>query len=558
MKAIYKIWGLLPIAIAFVMTACSSDDNNTEKAESDQSVKIIPYMVTVNGETSTRATVDGDLKKLYFAAGDKLYISGTNISGVMDIQTGAGTASATFSGSLTYTGGGTPASDLTLNATLVSAQQNDGAEVTIAANKTVTVNYGTALCADVNEAIQKYSLLTGSSTYSAKSFTLTQQTAFLNFTITLSDGTATSTDVTATVDNVGGSARTGSITTVTEDEKIVAKFVAPVATQTLTNATISLNGSSPVIFVGSKALTAKVYHVKRTFHDLKKASAVIPASGNLIVYQSDNSNTTSNSITIGAGGELTLAGVNMEGSRIVCSGAATIVIADGSTNRVVNSGDNKCGIEVGTTGTMTIKGESEGTGSLTTQGGSYAAGIGTYKNGTCGAIEIRGGNITAQGGESAAGIGTGFSDTSPSSSNFSTCGNITISGGTVRATGGGYGAGIGSGRSLCNSSITISGGTVIATGGSYGAGLGGGCLFNSNTSKRVGWGDIIISGGNVTATKGGSGSYGSGAVSAYDIGAGGIIYNSGSETSTCGTVTITGGTVTATNNLVKDYPSWPN
>lgn len=548
--------------VAFlVMTACSSDDSNIEKAKSDQSVKIIPYMVTVNGESSTRATVDGDLKKLYFAAGDKLYISGTNISGVMDIQTGAGTASATFSGSLTYTGGGTPASDFTLNATLVSAQQSDGVEVTIAANKTVTVNYGTALCADVNEAVQKYSLLTGTSTYGSKSFSLTQQTAFLNFAITLNDGTSSGDNVTVTVANVGGSDRTGSIAAITEEGKVKVKFVAPVATQTLTNAKVTVGTYPTIYFALGKALSAKVYNIVRTYHNLRKTSASIPASETWVIYQANNTSRTGNNITIGDGGVAILAGVNIfrDYTNIACSGNATIVIADGSTNSMI-ADDHACCIAVGPAGKkLTIKGEYEGTGIIT--GGNnyeYYPGIGAGENSSCGDIEILSGNITIRGGNYAAGIGTGSADTSPYSSRESVCGNITISGGTVHATGGQFGAGIGSGRSYCPSSkITISGGNVTAIGGPYAAGIGGGAMYRGDNSKGVGWGDIEITGGTVVATMG----TGSAALSPYDIGAGGIQMNAGGGPgfSNCGTVTISGSAnVTATNNRVKDYPSWPN
>ena len=550
------MFGLLMMVAALVLTACSNEDIVATQSAAEGTE--IPFTVEVNnGSANTRATVDADLQTLKFATGDKLYISGTNISGVLDIQTGVGTASATFSGSLTYTGGGTPASSLALTATLVSAQQTDGAEVTIAADKTVTVNYGTALCTSVDEAVKKYSLLTGSSTYGERSFTLSQGTAFLNFAITLIDGTTAGTEVTATVANVGGSSRTGSVSTVTEDEKVVAKFVAPVATQTLTNATVSVGGSSPVIFVNSKELEAKVYHVKRTFHDLKKAAAVIPESGKVVVYQSDNANTTSNSITIGAGGELTLAGVNMAEACIICSGAATIIMADGSTNKITNSGSNKCGVQVGPIGTKTtLKGENLNTGSLNVKGGDYAAGIGTYQAATCGEIEILSGIITAQGGSSAAGIGTGRQNTSGNKAK-STCGNISICDGTIIATGGTQGAGIGSGPSFCSSTITISGGNITATGGGCAAGIGGGELFNAYSyPDDIGWGDIKIQGGTINATRGSDTCQQEG----YDVGAGGVRYGTSDPyvSSICGTVTISGSaTVNATNNRVQGYASWP-
>ncbi len=204
MKKNSFLWAALSMTAALVMTACSNDDNANESPAQQNAAKTIPYTVTVNGGeggATTRATVADDPsdatnyhKTLYFADGDKLYITGTNIKGVLDIQTGAGTASGTFSGDLTYSGSGTPASNLSLTATLVSAQQNVGTEVSVDAAGAVTVNYPTtAYCADVATAVQKYSNLTGSSTYGAKSFSLSQQTAFLNFVITFTDGTTTGT-----------------------------------------------------------------------------------------------------------------------------------------------------------------------------------------------------------------------------------------------------------------------------------------------------------------------------------------------------------------------------
>ena len=560
MKKNSILGAVLPImATALVLTACSSEDDLImESSESTPTAKIIPYTVSVDGGTTTRATVDEDLKTLKFAEGDKLYISGTNISGVMDIQTGTGTTGATFSGSLTYTGEGSPADDLALTATLVSAQQNDGAEVTIAADKTVTVNYGTALCASVDEAVQKYSLLTGTSTFGAKSFTLSQGTAFLNFAITLNHGTSSGAEITATVANVGGYARTGTVTTETVGGKVVAKFVAPVATQTLDAATVTV-GTYPTIHFGQgTALSAKVYNIARTFHNLRSASATIPSSETWVVYQTNNTSTTGNYISIGDGGTLILAGVNIyrEKTSISCSGDATIVIADGTTN-LMDSDYKACCIAVGPAGKkLTIKGEYEGTGVINGEADEYCAGIGAGENGICGDIEILSGNIIIRGGEYAAGIGTGGADPSPSSTKESVCGNITISGGTVHATGGNYGAGIGGGRSLCtSSSVTISGGTVTAIGGKYAAGIGGGGVYRTDKGKAVGWGTINITGGTVTATMGS----GTPSIAPYDIGAGGIQSGTDAAHTCCGTVTISAeADVTATNGRVQGYPSWAN
>ena len=149
-----------------------------------------------------------------------------------------------------------------------------------------------------------------------------------------------------------------------------------------------------------------------------------------------------NSITIGAGATVTLNGINIT-QQLSCSGDATIILADGSENKV-NAPDYKAGIKIGSgaTTTLTIDAENAGTGQLTVKGGEDAAGIGTDLNLSGGNITINGGTVTATGGNYGAGIGTGTISTA----NYE-CGNITINGGTVTATGGKNGAGIGTGQS---------------------------------------------------------------------------------------------------------------
>ena len=269
MKTKNMIWAALSMTAALVMTACSNDDNTVETPAAQQAeVKNIPYSVTVNGGAGTRATVDNDMKTLKFATGDKLYITGTNISGVLALKSGdeSKSSGATFEGDLTYTGEGSPASDLALTATLVSAQQTNGTEVTInSTTKAVTVNYPTTYCADVATAVQKYSNLTGTSTYSKKSFTLKQQTAFLNFEITFEDGTAENATLSAVVSNGGSALCTANVETKKDGEKVVAKFVLPVASgTTLSSATVKLGDKEAISFGASQTLEGKVYNVKKT------------------------------------------------------------------------------------------------------------------------------------------------------------------------------------------------------------------------------------------------------------------------------------------------------
>ena len=284
MKTKNMIWAALSMTAALVMTACSNDDNTVETPAAQQAeVKTIPYSVTVNGGASTRATVDSDNKTLRFATGDKLYITGTNISGTLDITGGTGTASATFSGDLTYTGGGSPASDLSLTATLVSAQQTDGTEVTInPTTKAVTVNYPTtAYCDDVATAVQKYSNLTGTSKYGEKSFTLKQQTAFLNFEITFVDLTAENTTLVTVVNNNSTDICTANVKTKKDGKKVVAKFVLPVAKgTTLSSANVKFGDKAAISFGASQTLTGKVYNVNKTY--VSPLTLTSPAVGQVI------------------------------------------------------------------------------------------------------------------------------------------------------------------------------------------------------------------------------------------------------------------------------------
>ena len=222
-------------------------------------------------------------------------------------------------------------------------------------------------------------------------------------------------------------------------------------------------------------------------------------------------------ISIEAGATITLSGVDIEGNYpvgdgwnwagLTCLGDATIILAEGTSNKVNGFQQNHPGIYVPSGKTLTILGN----GSLTAASHGAGAGIGGGSGIPCGNIIINGGSINATGGDGAAGIGGG---------NGKACGTITINGGNITATGGTYAAGIGGSSSGDCSIITITGGTIQATGGLYGAGIGSG--------NRAGCGNISISGGDIIA-KG---------IDAAGIGTG--------SDGKCGNISITGGTISAT------------
>ena len=183
----------------------------------------------------------------------------------------------------------------------------------------------------------------------------------------------------------------------------------------------------------------------------------------------------------------------------------------------LKSGWRMAGLEKNTSaGTLTLKDDQE-PGSLTAEGGGWAAGIGGSDGKGTNNIIISGGTVTAEGGNYGAGIGSG-------GGSYDGGDHITITGGTVNATGGDNGAGIGGGYGDDSDHITITGGTVNATGGDNGAGIGGG---------YGGVGDhITIGGGAVTAEGGENGA-----------GIGGGYWGVGDH------ITITGGKVTAEGGI---------
>ncbi len=277
----------------------------------------------------------------------------------------------------------------------------------------------------------------------------------------------------------------------------------------------SLNESGTVFYVAVPAVSSKTITVVATDESnncyyYSKAGVSLAASK---YYKSDLStsmttldedNTKSvykisatNSTTIPADKTVVFSEVNIDGGNITCGGNATIILMGMNNVSMYGSG---AGIQAGGEGTtLTIT----GTGMLTATGYG-GAGIGACDNATCGNIVIRGGEmIMATGYNGAAGIGTGLAN-----GGNSICGDILISGGSVTAAGGsvgedGGGAGIGAGfaqggNTTCGT-ITITSGVIevmagkgITAANSIGAGTTSGGF--SSTSGTV----TIEDGANVT------------------------------------------------------------
>ena len=139
-------------------------------------------------------------------------------------------------------------------------------------------------------------------------------------------------------------------------------------------------------------------------------------------------------ISIADGATVTLDGITIMGvsglheyewAGINCLGDATIILKDGTENTVKGFNESYPGILIPSGKTLTIKGETKGTGTLSTSSNGEAAGIGGGWFIGCGNINIEGGVITASGGQYSAGIGGGY---------HASCGNITITTGVTQVT----------------------------------------------------------------------------------------------------------------------------
>lgn len=211
--------------------------------------------------------------------------------------------------------------------------------------------------------------------------------------------------------------------------------------------------------------------------------------------------------------------------RIEVSGDVHLILGDGYTLTASS------GIHVSAWNSLTIYGQSDGTGILTAEANSSAhSAIGGNACQTAGTIVINGGkvNATASGG-AATGIGGGGS----SGGDGGTGGTITINGGTVNAAGADWNTGIGGGSWVSAGNITINGGIITAQSGGSGNGGGIGCSSSGDG------GSITINGGTITAIGGNDGHYGIGGAGFqnYSKTKSTFIVNGGSINSTLSNIT---------------------
>lgn len=146
---------------------------------------------------------------------------------------------------------------------------------------------------------------------------------------------------------------------------------------------------------------------------------------------------------------------------IVIAGDVMLVLADGAAMSVTGE-QNRAGITVSPERSLTIYGQTEGTGALVATGGGLSAGIGGDYQMSCGTVTVNGGNVTATG-QGGAGIGGGYGGAG---------GTVTVNGGVVTAESNTSSArGIGGGMNSTRHGTLVVGPGIVAKGGSESSNL---------------------------------------------------------------------------------------
>lgn len=298
-----------------------------------------------------------------------------------------------------------------------------------------------------------------------------------------------------------------------------------------------------VITVSGDGITTEgvitVYH--GTINTTSETSSGIISHGGMYVYGGEVTATSTYCAIFGkdsdltiAGGKVTATSTNDHGMyanncKVIISGGTVNCNSDGyaisSTTSIEISGGDVTAKSTGENGTglfapaITISGNST---KVSASGDAY--GIESYVSEGTGTITIEGGDITAT---------AGFTSVTNNGGIGIEASKIKISGGEVKANGGDAKAGSGAdGGEGINGSLTVTGGTVTAKGGN-------GADASEGDGGKGGdgvYGNVSVTGGTVTATGGDGGKGGDGGES-HDGGCGGY----GVRGTVTGTVTATGG-----------------
>ena len=453
----------MAVAALMALAACTSD-NDTPEPQQPATDGVVRTPVTITaaygddaGTTRTAYNESGANISATWEAGDEILVVFDGHVNTLVMTDGAGTESATFSGSVV----GTPKATSVLGC-YVRDKNNPGA-LTIDGDGYLDYSDAAFLMQDGTLAgAAKCNIHSGSTTYGDGTdlrVAFAVNTSMLKFTALAPYGIAAGTENATLTYSSGGTTLAKATFTVGTGGTNTIYMAVPAGQYSGAQTLVYKVGETEV----SRTLSASKADFKpgQTYSRQVDFDDTIQLSGRNSDYTVKDGDALkgtlvgTKTIYIPDGFTVTFRGIN---GKVICQGSATIILADGTTNTVNSSGGNNSCINVPSGKTLTIK----GTGSLEVEGSQGAAAIGGgYYQSACGNIVIEGGNITARGGMYAAGIGSG--------GNECTCGNITISGGSGTAYGGANACCIGKGADYGN--LPSSCGTVTIGGTVYPGGI---------------------------------------------------------------------------------------
>ena len=273
-------WCLTVAIVAFVTltptTGCV-EEITPETPEEQLAVprKTIPYTAQATlppSEAASKITVDFGLNYLYQAK-DTLRIYGEDASGVLSgdltMQGDAMEETATFHGTLEWTGEGNPSPDMIVTATLISEF-----------NMLNGTDYSHAVAELLDKAVQRYSRISGTGRLGDKHFHLQQHSVFIVFDIDM-DGMANPGKCRMRVHNNAVTVQLTSIDTLKIDNRGHAKFTVAFDGGTVLNqAQLYIDGLI-VRFGGKTPFTlpaGKKYAVNKKV-DIRETPLTLQSSG---------------------------------------------------------------------------------------------------------------------------------------------------------------------------------------------------------------------------------------------------------------------------------------
>jgi len=267
------------LALAMLMptmlltTACSSDDEliNTEKPANTKGYAL-PVTINVTRQSdATRASYDGENKKLNFSAGDKLFVSGSysegeyTFAGMLDYVSG-GTFSGTIMTQTEWTGTTEEllSADGGANATLLPAGYGEYRYLSIADEGTyeayLSENFNKAFATSKATAVEQFSYEYDNN-YSS-GFELIPVNAILNFTINGLEA-STEVDVSFSYPNYPDPiVISGKVTT---DGDGTATFAIGIKYRdNLNDCTLTVGGNAITLPSDKTVAASKIYNISRS------------------------------------------------------------------------------------------------------------------------------------------------------------------------------------------------------------------------------------------------------------------------------------------------------